>query len=298
MKNKKHNKVSPSSFLVLKVYLKKSTDKLFSDLFDKSLHAVTEQCYQKVKKHFPLSIYKILPVSILSRLLDFFALEGLSDHYVLRKNFIHEVSSNAVKEGFEQVVNLAAGYDCLCLKIAKENNAVNCFELDRSFSVDLKSELADELAIKNFFNTRFDFNIDSIAELENKMTSFDYTKKTIFIFEGIFVYLEEAVIRKIFKELKLIAEPGSLVVFTNVEPYIADKKEKVFGIKNMMKGMSEEMNFVSSEKELENLLLEYGFKIKENRKYLNLQDEFVTGSFSSKYRSNYVENIYLAELSA
>jgi methyltransferase (TIGR00027 family) len=125
-----------------------------------------------------------------------------------RTGFFDRVVVGSMEAGIRQVVVGGAGYDGRSLRYAKPGT--QWFELDHPATQADKLARLNRLRI-NPVNVRFvaaDFAEDAVA---HKLTSagLDTTGATLFLLEGVAVYLEIAVLERILQNFRLAAGDGS-----------------------------------------------------------------------------------------
>jgi len=125
-----------------------------------------------------------------------------------RTRFFDGVVTGALGRGFPQAVTGAAGYDGRSLRYARPG--VLWFEIDHpATQLDKRSRL-DRLGIHSG-HIRFvaaDFTTDPVADLL-LAAGLDPLLPSLFLLEGVAVYLEEAVLRSLLAQLRRVAADGS-----------------------------------------------------------------------------------------
>jgi len=111
----------------------------------------------------------------------------------------------------EQIVLPGAGFDLIALPFIKGNN-VKVFELDQENTLDVKVETLNKAGIKHDRITYIpvDYSNESWAEklLE---AGFDKTKKTLFLWQSVSLYLEADIVRETLKDMADLCVEGSVV---------------------------------------------------------------------------------------
>jgi methyltransferase (TIGR00027 family) len=125
-----------------------------------------------------------------------------------RTRFFDEVVAGAIGRGVHQIVIGAAGYDGRALRYAKPG--VRWFEVDHPATQRDKRERLERLGIAAG-QVRFveaDFTRDPIAE---RLTAagLDPAQPSLFLLEGVAVYLEPAVLERVLAEFRQVARAGS-----------------------------------------------------------------------------------------
>ncbi|HEV2373848.1 MAG TPA: class I SAM-dependent methyltransferase, partial [Streptosporangiaceae bacterium] len=138
-----------------------------------------------------------------------------------RTRFFDRVVTGAMSDGCTQVVVGAAGYDGRALRYAKPG--VTWFELDHPDTQRDKRSRLDRLGI-GASHIRFvaaDFATDPVADLLTS-AGLDADMASLFLLEGVAVYLDTQVLRTLLEQLRQVAGDGSTlavsVSLTNTSP--------------------------------------------------------------------------------
>lgn len=190
---------------------------------------------------------------------------GGSDAVVIRARFIDDFVKKQVKEGLEQLVILGAGYDCRPYRMEELKNGISVFEVDHPATQEIKTEKLGSI-LKSIPNN-VHFIPYSISEkgLEDTLlkSGYDVAKKSLFIMEGLVMYLPREDVAHILEFVANNAGNGSSVVFDYLPIGIDDGS---IGIKvgktlhNYAKKRGEPFQFGSDEKGIKNLLEQTGFQ--------------------------------------
>lgn len=139
-----------------------------------------------------------------------------TSHYVnARTKHIDAILTKAAADGIAQVVNLGAGYDCRPYRFRKTMPQVKFFEIELPEMVAEKKrrlkqvlgEVPDYVAY-----VPIDFNTQTIPG-ELKKAGYDPNKKTLFIWEGVTMYISAEAVDSTLKFVSSQSAPGSSVVF-------------------------------------------------------------------------------------
>ncbi len=141
---------------------------------------------------------------------------GVIGGIICRTRYIDDVLTNAIKEGFETVVNLGAGMDTRAFRIPGIEN-MKYFELDfpelqkaKKAYIDKKiGELPSNVSL-----VPIDFNSQELGE-ELKKAGYTLSSKTFFIWEGVTQYISKEAVDNTLKYVAR-APTGSRIVFTYV----------------------------------------------------------------------------------
>lgn len=156
----------------------------------------------------------------LARLLERMTIPGIQAHYLVRKRGVEEAALQALEEGVRQVVVLGAGFDSLCWQLHTEFSTCLFFEIDHPKTQKVKREVLErrvplrpnlQFLSLNFTQT------DLEAEL-NACPRFDCRLPTLFILEGLLMYLRSEEVARLFRSLHHLGCPQTRVLFTFMEP--------------------------------------------------------------------------------
>jgi len=141
---------------------------------------------------------------------------GARTSAIARTRFIDDVVSQALGDGFRQVVILGAGFDCRFYRLPGIRS-VAAFEVDHPATIATKVSRLRGLLEKLLANVRFveiDFDRQSLAEtLQN--AGFDSVQPSIFVWEGVTNYLTASAVDAVLRYVAKCAS-GSRLVFTYV----------------------------------------------------------------------------------
>jgi len=154
---------------------------------------------------------------------------------VLRARFMDDYSRQCLNEGFEQVVLLGAGYDSRCLRLEEFRDA-KIFELDLNSTLVIKKALTRRLLGKlpeNVTHVAIDFSKDSVSDKLIK-AGFQKHKKTLFIWEGVTLFLNQDIIEETLGRLAEMG-PGNRVVFDFLPPELIDDETDYKGNRELLR---------------------------------------------------------------
>ena len=132
----------------------------------------------------------------------------MHDYLAARTSFFDRTVVGAIDRGVRQVVVGAAGYDGRSFRYAKRG--VRWFEVDHPATQRDKLERLARLGIAAS-QVRFveaDFTRDRVAD-RLRAAGLEATLPSLFLLEGIAVYLESAVLETVLQQFRQVAAPGS-----------------------------------------------------------------------------------------
>jgi len=137
--------------------------------------------------------------------------EGITNLVLNRTGYFDKIINNA-KNQAEQFVIMGAGLDTRAYNDLK-NSSLGIFELDQAITQQYKLECLEKAGIDTSHVTfvETDFSQESWFGSLVK-AGYDPSKRTIFLWEGVTLYLGEGAVRKTLRKLKANAAEGSLIV--------------------------------------------------------------------------------------
>lgn len=148
--------------------------------------------------------------------------QTLRQAIVLRARFMDDYSLQCLRDGFEQVVLLGAGYDSRYLRL-KEFHTIRVFELDLNSTQVIKKALTRRLLGRLPTNVTYvptDFSRDSVTQKLIK-AGFQRYKRALFVWEGVTLFLNEAIIAETLGRLAELG-PNNRITFDFVPPELID----------------------------------------------------------------------------
>jgi methyltransferase (TIGR00027 family) len=138
---------------------------------------------------------------------------GMDEYIRARTAFFDRVVVTALDRGVKQVVNAGAGYDGRALRYAKPG--VRWFEVDHpGTQADKRERLARlGLATPQLTLIPADFTADPVAE-PLLAAGLDPARVTLFLFEGVMVYLDQPVTERVLREFREVTPAGSVLAIS------------------------------------------------------------------------------------
>jgi methyltransferase (TIGR00027 family) len=187
---------------------------------------------EEVKKTFksPLRI-------LFTRLILSWIQPGVHNGIISRVRFMDDCVQKCLDNGLEQMVIIGAGYDTRAYRFKGLAEKVKVFELDHPATQKVKKEKLKEIFDSLPSNVSYiPIHLDKDKISEKLFDGgYDQTKKTLFIMEGLLMYLPPPFVDKILNFIKTNSGPGSWVTFDYLPPSMIDGTVKVREGKSMMK---------------------------------------------------------------
>jgi methyltransferase (TIGR00027 family) len=162
-----------------------------------------------------------------SRLLPFLEwllLPGITLNYVLRKKVIEEKVLQAIEAGTTQIVNIGAGFDTLSWRLSQQFASVTFIEIDHPATSREKTDaLCSAYAPSNLYFVEADLSKVLLQKALEGCEGFNVQQTTLYVCEGVLMYLKEQHVSALFESLKRLTGAGSIFVFTCMEPNESEK---------------------------------------------------------------------------
>ncbi len=141
--------------------------------------------------------------------------QGMYEYVIARTKYIDAAMRQALRERFDQVLILGAGFDTRALRFQAEAQGTVIFEVDAPVtqSAKLQQYLKRGLAVPpNVVFLAVDFEKEWLPTRLGE-AGFRRQQRSLFILEGLVMYLEAGTVDELFRLIQGCAGQGSRVVF-------------------------------------------------------------------------------------
>lgn len=243
-----------------------------------------DQYYKSDDYIAPLVIpyfFKLLAkFNIMGTLFKKFAPKGIYEYCIARTKLIDSIFKN-YSEHIQQVLIFGAGFDSRAIRFRKELHNTKLFELDAPMTQQNKINTFKEKNIDLPANLNFisiDFNKESLIE---KLDSFGFKRdmRSLFVLEGITMYLTEESAESTFNTISQYAGSGSIIVFDYVYASVINRKnsyddeEKLY---EFVEKKGEKFTFGFEKTSLINFLKKHDLELLDEYDSDKLQERFFT----------------------
>lgn len=208
------------------------------------------------------------------------AAKWLYEYIIARTKYIDTAFQEALANHFDQILIFGAGFDTRALRLQNGKEATRIFELDVPTTQQAKIEQYRKRGLSIPSHLTFipiDFNKESLpAKLEQ--AGFVKQKKSLFVLEGLLMYLQTEAVQETFRTIRDLAGEGSEVVFDYVyasvlrqeDPY-EDAETKVM---ESVAKEGEPWQFGIEKGTIEQFLSAYDFRLCEESDASNLERRY------------------------
>jgi methyltransferase (TIGR00027 family) len=205
--------------------------------------------------------------------------KGIYEYVIARTNFIDHEFKLALQEGYEQILIFGAGFDSRAIRFTDIAPNTRIFELDVPITQTAKIKRYQEKGIiipKNLIFIPIDFEKQNITDrlLES---GFEKNKKSLFIMEGLTMYLQPDSIDQTFRIIQEFSSSGSKIIFDYIYASVLQKEYLYYGEQDMIRRTSkvnEDWVFGIEKGSIGEFTSRYGFEVLSHLDSNDLQHRF------------------------
>jgi methyltransferase (TIGR00027 family) len=213
---------------------------------------------------------------------------GIYQYVLARTKLIDEVFMRALDEDFAQIALLGAGFDTRAIRFQVRNKATRIYELDAPTTQEAKVDILRRKNVslpESLVFVPIDFNKESIHDVL-VLAGFEHARKTLFVYEGVTMYLTPDAVDAILRFVRTSSEAGSLVVFDYVQGSVLRGENRYFGEEGIVRTVTrvgEGWTFGIEEGEVERFLSERGFKVVSHHTASDLEHQYLTADDGTRF---------------
>lgn len=225
----------------------------------------------------PYFLMLLIRIPLAGRLfLKIFAAKGIYEYVIARTKYIDTVFRQALSDKFSQILLFGAGFDTRALRFRKDARQTRIFELDAPSTQDAKIRQYRKRHLgipSNLVFVAIDFDRESLADKLDR-SGFQRNRRSLFILEGVLMYLEPESVNRTFQTIKQYAGAGSRVVFDYLQEAVLRDANTLYGqskIAQSVRKAGEQWRFGIEPAGIEQFVSAYGFELNEHRCAQELQ---------------------------
>ena len=225
----------------------------------------------------PFWVRALLRIPFLRRFFLRYTPKGIYEYVIARTKYIDEIFSNAVE--YEQIRVLGAGFDSRAIRFKDALGTTRIFEMEMPITQKAKIGRYKEKDIPIPANLEF-IPIDFAKEkIEQKLNEYGFkkNKKSLFLLEGVTMYLTNTAIESTFSFIRDVARKGSLAIFDYIYAGVLREENRYYGERDIFRTVSkagEAWTFALEKGAIEDFLLRYGFTLKNHSNAQDLEARF------------------------
>jgi len=199
---------------------------------------------------------------MLLRIFERLTLPGMAFHYVLRKTYIERCVRQAIDSGAKQVIVLGAGFDTLDLRLSHEFSSVVFIEVDHPATSQAKLEALNSQSrfADNYHFVAIDFSRESLYESLHKFHSFDKFLHSIFVCEGVLMYLSGNDVGQLLENINQLTNEKKNFIFTSLEPLESSSNDSGFLLRLYLRLKHESLGWTCSQEMISAFLSKYHYQ--------------------------------------
>ncbi len=213
---------------------------------------------------------------------------GIYEYVCARTKVIDSVFMAALDNHFAQVVLLGAGFDTRALRFADHNLATTIFELDVPATQKPKLQIYRKnkfMIPSRLVFASIDFNRERISDVLHK-AGYQDGQLTLFIWEGVSMYLSAEAVNSTLAFIQSCAAPGSWVVLDYIYASVLRQENRYYGEQDIYRFVfrsGEGWTFGLEEGEVEPFLAARGFKMLAHYTPVELETQILTAEDGTLY---------------
>jgi len=153
----------------------------------------------------------------IAKLIERITIPGILLHYALRKKCIAGLVRSALINGATQVVIIGAGFDPLSFELHQEFPSAQFWEIDHPATQRHKRSALSKIDAGRLHFVAMDLSAITLGREALIKTGFESTLRSVWIAEGLLMYLTPDAVSSLMRTLKSLSAPGSRLVFTFME---------------------------------------------------------------------------------
>ncbi len=208
--------------------------------------------------------------------------QGIYEYVIARTKYIDAIFEEALARGFDQILIFGAGFDTRALRFCDKAGKTRVFELDAPITQTAKIGQYHNRGLDipaNLVWVPVDFDRESLPTCLER-AGFDKDRRSLFILEGLLMYLLPGSVDETFGTIQRFATTGSEIVFDYVYASVLRGEGLRYGEKGMAKTVSkagEGWRFGIEKGGLGAFLARYGMSVIEEKDSEGLEEMYFTG---------------------
>jgi methyltransferase (TIGR00027 family) len=159
----------------------------------------------------------------IAKLIERITIPGILLHYALRKKCIATLVRSALTNGTTQVVVVGAGFDPISLELQLDFPVAEFWEIDHPATQRQKLRGLSKIGTERLHFVAADLSATGLDRKALIKSSFDPTRRTFWIAEGLLMYLRTEKVSSLLRVLSSLSAPGSEFAFTFMEKLRDDR---------------------------------------------------------------------------
>lgn len=202
---------------------------------------------------------------------------------IARTKYIDAVFKEVLADRFDQILIFGAGFDTRALRLQHIAGTTKFFELDIPITQDAKIRQYQKRGLHLPPNVVFipiDFEKESLS-IKLDEAGFGRSQKSLFVLEGLLMYLHPVSVGEIFRTIRDFAGEGSEIVFDYIHSSVLRHEGQYYGEKKILESVvkaGEKWHFGIEPGEIEHFLSNFGLRLRDQRNAQELEQMYFKDS--------------------
>jgi methyltransferase (TIGR00027 family) len=209
--------------------------------------------------------------------------KGIYEYVIARTKYIDAAFKQALLEQFDQILLFGAGFDTRALRFQAAADRTRKFELDVPLTQQAKIRQYQKRGLTippNVVFIAIDFDREILPAKLNE-SGFYKQKRSLFIMEGLLMYLQPQSVHAIFQTIQEYAGEGSRVVFDYVHASVLRNEFESLDESKIARKVfkaEEQWHFGMEKEEIKSFLPAYGLRLIDHRDARDLERTYFSDS--------------------
>lgn len=243
----------------------------------------TSDCYRSddhiAALLLPSFVGLLIRVQFFRKLFVHRAPQGFYEWVIARTKYIDAVFKQALTDRFDQILFFGAGFDTRAMRFQDQARETKMFELDVPVTQDAKIRQYRKRGIsvpRNVVFIPIDFDKESLP-VKLEQVGFGRNHRSLFILEGLLMYLQPESVDKTFRTLQDFAGDASEIVFDYVYASVLRHENIYYGESGIVESgerAGEQWHFGIEKGEVEQFLSTYDLKLIDHKDAHDLEEMY------------------------
>jgi len=219
----------------------------------------------------PYFVMLLIRIPFAGRLfLKALAAKGIYEYVISRTKYIDAVFRQALSDRFTQILIFGAGFDTRALRFQEKARQTRIFELDAPSTQEAKIGQYQKRHLSipsNLVFIAIDFDKELLPD-KLDMAGFHKDRRSLFILEGLLMYLEPESVHTTFQTIREYAGTGSVVVFDYIQASVLRHENTLYGESGIAQSVlkaGEQWRFGIEPVDIGQFVTAYGFEVSDHK---------------------------------
>jgi methyltransferase (TIGR00027 family) len=194
------------------------------------------------------------------------------------ERFIEETVHASIVAGIQQVVILGAGFDMIACRFHQRFPSTTFIEIDHPATSTMKKHAIGKTD-ENFHLIAADLAEYDVKTILTNSPAFDCNQPTLYVCEGVLMYLDEIDVKKLFTSISSLTGVGSQFLFTAIAPMTTSENNTTFLLRWYLNLKKEPLKWTMGRKSLASYMDQQGYTLKKTADDAELLSQYLPSPF-------------------